>query len=759
MTKIETRKDWLIKCFVAFLLSYGVFFVKYPQYILNANNETFIPNGDPLVTIYDMVYHVRHDNSTTFEGMNYPQGEYIFMTDALGSFATVFRWVDNYIYDIDPYISGIVFSLIFLLIGLCGTFIFMILRTSGVTTIVALALSPLITLLSPQMVRIIGHLSLSFPFVIPMVMLWLLRKYKIPRIEIWDAVFALVTFFFFMNNAYVGFIMCMFAGVTGFILFLKSLKQVEYRKSSIVMMSTPVIITLIVFVLLKVNDPYNDRLEEQWGFFYYHTRWHSFFYPKYSLVASWIPEFQNGDKRSIEWTNNLGLVPIFMIVSLGIYSLRSKIMKTGKRLVPKDKMMSCFLWAAFLMFLYAANTTIFPIKDLIESKMDILLMFKASGRFSWPMYFVVALFSAKIIQSWVNKLEEKKAYLSLIMIPIFLFYGFETNHYLDQRFTNKSSANYLTSPESDVTAKMLEDAEINKDNYQAMILLPLFVGWNEKMKIGVFNLTEKGGLSVSAITGIPMINGRLSRNSTSKTLQAVQIASNSLIKKEVLDLMPNNKPILLIQGKNSDDRLTQSELDIRSLATKVFEADDYVGYKVSLDAIDAYHQKMKQEATERYDMSKDSLTSPLYIDHFDDKKTPVSLFGQGAFLSKKGKQKILDLKQNFNTEDTLRMTIWSEITHKKYGMPEYILTVKGPEKHYYKNVIFSRIHKEIYKNWIRSEVLFPVPKGENHIELVMRGNQPFYLDELQLSYARDTIYHDLGSNGFLINNIPVITSK
>ena len=220
-------------------------------------------------------------------------------------------------------------TIIYLLLGVCGMFLFMILRTSGVSTTLSLILAPLITFLSPQMVRIACHLSLSFPFVIPMVMLWTLRKYKVPKIEIWDLVFLLVTFFFFMNNAYIGFIMCMFTGLIGFFLFLKGRKESLYQRSSIIIMFVPVLITVTVYILLKVNDPYVDRLEEQWGFFHYHTKIESLFYPKWSLASSWIPKFQNGDRRSIEWTNNLGLIPIGLILSYFVYSAHDVVFLVG----------------------------------------------------------------------------------------------------------------------------------------------------------------------------------------------------------------------------------------------------------------------------------------------------------------------------------------------------------------------------------------------------------------------------------------------
>lgn len=760
MPKLESRTSWITKCLLAFLITFAIFSIKFPHYVSEPNNQTFFSNGDLLVTLYDMIYHVKYDSDGTFSGMNYPDGDYIFMTDANGSFATVMRLIDTHVIDIDSNLPGILMMSIYLLLGVCGMFIFMTLRTSGISNTLSFILAPLITFLCPQMVRIACHLSLSFPFVIPMVMLWALRKYKVPKFEVMDIVFAGVTFFFFMNNAYIGFIMCMFLGLVGFFLFIKGRKDGLHRKASIILMATPVIITIIVYVTLKLNDPYNDRLEEQWGFFHYHSKLSSLFYPKYSLAASLHSKYSVSDKRSIEWTNNLGLIPMGLILSYLIYNIRRKFKKSLSPLLPSTPMMWSFWWASFCMFLFAANTSIFPIKNLIESYMGPLLMFKSSGRFSWPLYFVVALFAAKVLQAWMNRLELKKKHASyFLLVPVILFYAFETNHYIDNRYTGKDRKNYLTSPQIDDVQKQMDSLEINTDNYQAMYVLPIFQGWNEKIRAGVFNRSEQGALQVSSTTGLPMINGRLSRNSTSKTLRSVQLASHPLIKKEVIDILPNEKPILLVMGSPIKDRLGLGEKNLKSLSKEIHKREKYTLFKLETQAVRDEHARWAGIANEYYNevAQNDSLqNTPLIQHHYDDKSTEVKLFGDGAFQLPVGKKKIVDFKKDFETADTLKFFVWVEITSKKYGMAEFIITVKGEKEHYYRKYLPSREHKDIYKNWIRAEHVFPVPKGQNWIEVVAKANQNIWIDQLTIARAGEiTLYDCEPGKEFLYDGYPV----
>ena len=732
--KVESKSSWYFKCLIAFILTFLAFFVQYPQHVINSNNQTFHSHGDLLVTHADLMYHVKYDTDGTFNGMNYPEGDYIYMTDANGSFATVFRYINN-IYNIESILPGLTMGIIYLFLGFCGMFLFMIMRTMNVSSWLALIFAPLITLLSPQMARFVCHLSLSFPFVIPMIMLWTLRKYKVPKIELWDLVFFFVTFFFFMNNAYIGFIMCMFAGVIGFVLFMMGIKSGAHRKASLIIMIAPVLITIAIYIILKVMDPYSDRLEEQWGFFHYSTHLYSFYSPRFSLLAGFMGKNFTNDFRSIEWSNNLGLIPIGLVGSYISYEfLRLIKFKVWKPLLPKSTMMNVFLIASFLMVLFAANTNIFSIKETIESYIDILLMFKSTGRFSWPFYFVIGILSIRILQAWVSKLNNRsKISKWILIVPLVLFYGYEVNYYLGQIFNKLDSQNYLTSPQSDETLRIFEESGINQDNYQAMVAVPLLVGWNEKILSKVYNRTETGAMSVMALTGIPMINGRLSRNSTSKTLLATQMSSNPLIKKEALELLPNDKPILIVLGNGGYDLLSFGERSLVNNAEEVFVTKKFKGFRTTKEDLNKLYKDNVNFAHD-YIAKQDSTPYNFIVRNgYDDHTTEKSLFGTGALKLGKEDYHLLDFEKNFEKDTTtLKLSLWTDITYKKYGMPEYHLKVYRDDKLIYKSVFISREFKDIYDNWIRSSHKFTVPKGKIKITLVSKNNQPYWVDELQL---------------------------
>ena len=153
-----------------------------------------------------------------------------------------------------------------------------------------------------------------------------------------------------------------------------------------------------------------------------------------------------------------------------------------------------------------------------------------------------------------------------------------------------------------------------------MFVLPLFVGWNEKIRAGVYNRSELAALQISSTTGIPMINGRLSRNSTSKTLLATQMSSHPLIKKEVLDQLPNDKPLLLVQGRPIGNRLSFGEKSLKSVANEIFNQEKYFVFKVTLDDIEKEHQRWIKIANEHRINVLDKTLGPCI-----DPRRPISL--------------------------------------------------------------------------------------------------------------------------------------
>ena len=177
------------------------------SYLLSPNSSMTAFGGDAFVIYYDVMYHVCQvkDTGSQLMNMNHPFGEYIYMTDAEGALASLLKWLNYIGLPICDCVIGIMHSLMIYLLPVASLLMYFVLRAFNIRQASSVIFSVLIVFLSPIMIRFGGHYGLSYPFVFPLVMLWVIRKHNEPRFEWRDMIFAIVLLFFTFNNPYIGF--------------------------------------------------------------------------------------------------------------------------------------------------------------------------------------------------------------------------------------------------------------------------------------------------------------------------------------------------------------------------------------------------------------------------------------------------------------------------------------------------------------------------------------------------------------------------
>ena len=160
--------------------------------------------GDAFAIYYDLSYHVCHGSGVWFKGMNYPHGELIFLTDAQGALTVILKWINQNIINICDYTVGILHSLNVISVILTSLVLYYILKALKCGLITSVIFAPLITMLSPQILRLVGHFGLAYPVVLPICILWFIRKTNLKKFEKRDILFFITLLFFSFNNPYVG---------------------------------------------------------------------------------------------------------------------------------------------------------------------------------------------------------------------------------------------------------------------------------------------------------------------------------------------------------------------------------------------------------------------------------------------------------------------------------------------------------------------------------------------------------------------------
>jgi hypothetical protein len=417
----------------------------FKDYFVRPNDMMYSFGGDALVLYYNTSYHARYGDGPMLHGMNFPDGEYIYLTDAQGALSNTLQWVNRHIADIRHSAVGFVNGLNLYLLFPAALFLFFLLRALGCSWAASVLFSPLVLLLSPQIIRMGGHFGLAYPFLIPLAMLWFLRKYRLGQLEKRDALVFATSLFFTFNNPYTGFNFNLFLVFAGFLTLLAHRFQRNWWKTASIVSGMGIAVLAVAFLDFKINDPVSDRVNPQWGFFDYHANIQGLFNPPGSILHGWLTRWGvNVTEMDFETLLNIGLMSTLALACILFMSLWSRFSRTQKtqlqRLSTEHRVL---IGAAALMFIIAANTTVLPLsKEWIEQNLSWLLMFKASGRLAWPMYFALALTGVL----WADRVAKKMPFkwLGLVfLLAAASLWNAEINQYMRPRFREVFHPNFF----------------------------------------------------------------------------------------------------------------------------------------------------------------------------------------------------------------------------------------------------------------------------------------------------------------------------
>ena len=458
--EINNKIDWIGPLLAAFFCFYISFFM-IGDYYFHPNAHMYAFGGDPLTIYYDFAYHICHGSGSNFSGMAYPTGEYIYLTDAEGAFANVFQWINHNVLEICEYSVGIVNGLNAWILMLAAVIMYFLLRAFGVNKVLSVLFAGPIVLLSPQFIRVGGHFGLGYPFLIPMAILWFIRKRRVNKFEKRDLLVFATLLFFTFNNPYTGFSTAFILMGCGFVSLLVD-KKLNY--SNLSPMILPAICLVIAYGFFKLNDPYHDRIALQWGFFNYKANLEGFIAPSGSVMDTIIKYFNDkGFKVGFEASQNIGIATIIAFLSLAIFKLKNR--KTAVF----SKEYKILLAAASLIFLYASAVIFAPFdREWVEEVLGSLLMFKASARMAWSLYFALTIGSVIIVHQLTKNIDQI-FYRRLIYILFLALWIFEIKHYLGPKFEKKHYENHFSINKNKEIEKILTNANIDTSNYQAIL--------------------------------------------------------------------------------------------------------------------------------------------------------------------------------------------------------------------------------------------------------------------------------------------------
>ncbi len=702
--------------------------------LFHPDDYVYTFGGDGAFIYYNLIFQTLYGHGWILENMNYPVFESVFMTDAQASFGLLFSFLESIFPGnfITRHPIGSMHLIQYLLIAFGAAISYLLLRNLNVSNWLSVIFGIGLVFLSPQLERFtLGHFGLAFPILFPLALLLFVKITKGTRRYFLHSFFLLcVLLFFGLNNVYCLILCAGLILLATFFSFWLSPNEMKNKSLIIALTSLSVI---LVFITLKISAPESDRIEWQWGYFENSIELKSLIYPQTSLLSKLF----HGPPTNVEARVNIGIlnITILSISFLMVVLFRKPFQWISK--LNASIILSLFI-ASLIMLFYASGRALQSdfIQNVLGDKIQILTMFKASGRFAWPFYYCSWICSAVVLNSWLKgfKLKSNFKYPLLISVGVL---AFAECYYYSYKYLNlkpQYGSPYKLSVLSSIKNDVQKYVDLNE--IQAIYCLPVMEGWNDKFHIKPNFHTEYNATKLSMATGIPMINAMLSRIGLSDASRAIQFAAHPLFKKDLLELIDLEKNILLIFGESESD-LTLGEQYLIDQSTFLKEYKHY-----SLHLLNPKELMNAQMAFQDSIKSRLVQTEQHYFlrDFNDQETTNPTLDGSPVYMIANNQSMDLCEVDNFNS-DTLVCSLYLKLTNEKYGVPYFYVNQFANQQLLNKTRIQIPNSRDIVDNWIRiSENIF-LDSTTTHLKLEIGDvNQNFYIDNLNIQEKNSSLY-------------------
>lgn len=564
------------------LLALSVFLlivlVRFWHLISRINSILFHQYGDGAKNYFTLAYYVKHDSGWVFDGMNYPYGEILPFTDNQPLLSLLLNFIDDNIYTISSYSTGIINSMMMMSFVLCAFFSYKILRHYGCSWGFALWGGVIVAFLAPQIDRMDVHFALGYSFFIPLTWWILLKLRATPKPVIWAV---LLTF----NIIAQAFMHPYFLLINGAFLlsFFVANALIQWQIKAIIpergwyILASILSAGILIMGIMKATDPVTDRPSDPYGIDTYVTDPVSVFLPTSGPIHDWLSPRTSWEGQA--YIGFMGGLLLIMILIKGVRYLRSR--NRDNNISPPVEDWIIFLTAGWVTFLYASGWLNQLGLSYVNEIITPLKQFRSLGRLTWITYYTTVICTMIFLFRYIFQNEQLGSRnRTILTILIMLVWTVEAHFHstsLTKNFEDENVFGALAPFELE-----LDTLGINNTEYQAILSLPLQVLGPEKIEIKRGTEVLRWAMVYALHTGLPIMDIMMSRTSVSQGLDLIELVSPPYVKKSRLDSM-DKRPILVLAN---EAQLTEEERDLFDRARPVTSIDGLT--LRSLDPNDLY---------------------------------------------------------------------------------------------------------------------------------------------------------------------------
>ncbi|CAN5910234.1 hypothetical protein BH11BAC7_BH11BAC7_00180 [soil metagenome] len=632
--RIFSDKGLLLTLFLS--LSVMCFF--YGELLLHPCSTYFGATGDGMQIYYETLFHTKYDSAFwTQNSVNYPYGESIFFTGAM-------PFVNNLVKIFGPSAAPLGVGLINLMMVFSpvigALFIYAIFRHLRMPWHYGACCATFIAYLSPQLLRMYGHYSLQWVFLIPAMLYLLLRFYDQPSVL---KSFA-IAFLVFLGASTHLYFLAFFAAIGGVywaVLFLT--RDRGFGRITFVLKHTAIQFILPVVILellVMMSDHVTDRTTAPWGFLIYHSNLTGVLFPMgkpYESIFRFFAEPQPVELEGMAYIGLaavIGLITVIIVQFVRLFRGRFKLFFA----VTDHKVLNIFFWTSLFMLWFSFGH---PFVDGHEGWLPYLgpvRQFRAVGRFTWIFFYVINIIAAYRLYKLVQQ-RKIVSYIVMTLVVSFLFIDmYSLNHARVSQFDNHIAA---LDDEENTLPENAWLINFNSAAYQAILPLPYFHVGSENIcrPIADPEIVQTSYI-VSLKTGLPMMGVSSARTSLSQSAKLISLVLDPVRPLELLNDIKDKRPILVIVREATLDEL---EKNILALSKPIAVSKEYKIYSLDPELLKTlqvkrYERVRNDHATARLFpagifSSTDSSASFAYRS-FDGMNNIPAYRGKGAYQGK-----------------------------------------------------------------------------------------------------------------------------
>lgn len=755
--------------------------------MVSSPNSILVTNkGDGIKNYFTYWYYIYYDSGNHFSGMNYPFGEHIIFTDNMPLLSVGIKKLAPYFPNIVRYSLGILHMAI-LAAHLAGVhYLFKILRHYRVAPLWAGAGALLIAYCSPQTFRMLGHFGMAFSCLLPFVIYQLIRYHQYHRLKYVVAIFIILSLSTFLHLYNFVLTAIVLLGYT-FAYLVTNRKGVLFRKMAGHVL--PLIITIgTVFLGLNTyigsTDKITDRPDYPLGVFNGATEGRDIFVSDTYLGQLLAPVFgkhkELGDSEGYIYLGIIGtVVAIYFISRVLAYIFRKSIRNstTHWHIVPE---FNIWLIVAFLSLLIGMGVPFVWFKQFFADHISTLRQFRTIGRFSWIFYYLFMIYTCIVVYRWAVMYGAKgRKYMYSIGAAVVIIWGIQflgyARHFRAVLMPGATvTYNKVTDKEGSLR-EVLRQNGIGRETYQAILMLPYFHVGSEKLWL--YQETQEDvmakAVTLSMLSGLPIVDVMMSRTSWSQTFAAIQLADGPFNEQKILNVF-NDKPLLLAVVRPNE--LSYKEATWLQYAKRVatLPGDSMTLYTIDLPAYKRLSAAYRESA-EKEVLLSDAQRGLLYgmqgYYYKEDFESSGNLAygyrGRKSWNVSNSTEKsdyitAIPLPDTAASMDYI-FSIWAQVNKTDYRHPVFELFFKDKKGDDLGSCLVRGWNVTMEDDfWLLYDTRFSVPPNTVRADLIVHnadiGVSYLALDELLVRSA-GTVYYEKGGRGVILNNRTLSSSK